>query len=306
MSVRRLVAVAAALLAVSACAGEPQESGGVSGTARPVVEAPAPAAGWRVETWHDLTLNVPDAFGYGAPSQWCIARPRALPRVMRPMDVHTLVGCRPGTGYGVMFLPADVLGPNVRSGRVWRYDGTERYPRGAWVAAVVKGRLAVQIVTAKRSVTEQISASVRRTEVDGNGCRTRATQPVLYAHQDLPPVGTLCRYHVSGWLERSERLSPRDLASAREAFVAAPDHPGLDHCIPPGGWMVVVRTAPEEIAEIAFGTECGDGVSMSSVPEGPSGEGFGRLTPDVMHWVLSPGWAQVMRRPVPWPVGNFR
>ena len=50
--------------------------------------------GYRYESWHDVTIEVPNTWVYGALNQWCVDDGRAdEPMVERPGRSQTLACC---------------------------------------------------------------------------------------------------------------------------------------------------------------------------------------------------------------------
>ena len=72
----------------------------------PSVSAVEDTAGWRTESYRNVTLQVPDSWGYGALDQWCVGADGGpgTPVVQLPFGAQTQVGCSfPSIGYGLQF-----------------------------------------------------------------------------------------------------------------------------------------------------------------------------------------------------------
>lgn len=181
-----------------------------------------PDDGLRTESWHDITFEVPDSWGYGAPTGQCFSS-ASFPTVGRPSDIAPSVDCA-GPGYGASVGPADLYEP--ASGDVWQYSapaGFEpRYPDLAWVSIWYDDDVAVTVVTPDKSLTETIAGSVRVIDgFDDNGCAPLLGD-VEAAVSDGTDTVSVCRYDDADALEWSRRLSGAESATLSEAIRAAP------------------------------------------------------------------------------------
>ena len=307
---RTAVLTAAAAVAAALAIGVPVVlSGGAASGPGPGSEDQARLGtgevpqGWRVESWGDLTWAVPDEWGYGTIDQWCAdrgdgRRSRAEPVVQRPNVLSTLVGCHPARG----------LGLQVSVGASAPATDPEAYVEGAAVAQRRFGDATLTVSTRSSQLTERVLATARRFQgLDPHGCPATA-DPV--AARDggaagAPAVGgrlSVCRYALRGpgaVLDQSELLSAADSARAWEALGSAPEGTGPDadpdSC---GGWpaeqAVLLRTAAEDVAWVHHDGCSDHGVALL-------GEGSRRLTEEVLHWAISPGWSGGWDGSVPMP-----
>lgn len=271
-------------------------SGGRADSTPPVVASdsppPALAEGWRVETWRDLTLQVPDSWGYGSLDQWCVsnggAGPEGLGSVQRPEGVQTLVLCGPLIGYGVKFFdpavdPPDL--PGLEAGEVTRFEPTNTseavlYPPGAWLGFTVTDHAGALVVAEDRATAQRILDTAAHVDVDPNGCATQAGSPDTGAGS-MEPRLSICRYGGDGWLQQSERLSAADTATALSEIGhgrLVNDATGCagteDTQIVLGGQFVVTLT-----------DQCREGnlIALSGT--------LHELTGRDLYWALSPGWS---------------
>jgi hypothetical protein len=232
--------------------------------------------GYHYESWHDVTIEVPNTWVHGPLNQWCVddGQPDE-PRVDRPGGAQTLVLCSPATGYGVRFQTIDNTDdfqwPLVRqSGDTW--------PADAYVGARGLGGVLVEVALPDLVLAQQILDSAQHNDrLDPHGCPVDAgTDPVVPGD-----TMTVCRYDEAGLLEQSELLSGADLEAAELALEAAPD------AAPP-------ECAPDPTS--------GESIRMASVAEDAvldlhscaslTVHGESRMvTPDVLYWALSPGWS---------------
>lgn len=271
---------------------------------RPVATDAGATAGWRVETWRDLTVLVPPEWGYGAPDQWCAdgsdgSGPDAVGGigvVQRPEGGQTEVGCSPQVGYGLRFVDPE-SGPDEfprsDSEHIFESDqsGDPIFPPGWFFYYRPEGaQAAIEVVAPDRATAEQIRDSAQRVTQDANGCWSRVGRDPDRS-EDLPADRlSVCRYGADGWLQQTERLSVADTAKALSAVAAAPvrklnfrecprsaTHPS----------SVVLLTRGQDLGSITVlydsGCAATDGLVLSGV--------IRELTPEVLYWALSPGWS---------------
>lgn len=306
---RRRTTVAAAAVAVLALVAVPagvlavRDSGDSGpGVAKDTTDSPSSVVpdGWRTETWHDLEVQVPDDWGYGALSTWCISADQpGDPVVQRPEGAVEMIACTPASGYGISFFDSAVvtmLGPEGKA----RQPGDASLPEGAWAGfATVDGGAGVSVVAATRELAQQVlDSAVRVDGVDGNGCAPQAAKAPGVGDEDAVSV---CRYDGAGLLVQSERLTGRDASDAVAALEAAPETTYAPPCAEePGGDQEQTEFALMVAGDRTYtvqwtGSACpyhgvfvGDDVRRS-------------LTPDVMFWALSPGWSGGVDGSVPFP-----
>lgn len=258
--------------------------------------------GWRTETWHDLEVQVPDDWGYGALSTWCIGHDEpGTPVVQRPEGVVEMIACTPSSGYGVSFLDASTAGFVQQPGAVEHLTGSSKdVPEGAWTGYEISASGAAALVVAPtKALVRQILDSARTVDgVDGNGCAASAA--------DAPDVGaadsvSVCRYGAGGQLVQSERLTGQDASDAVTALEAAPETVYAPPCpAPRGGNEEQTEYALMLAGDTAYtvrwtGSACPyHGVFVGEdVRKG--------LTSDVLYWALSPGWSGGVDGGVPLP-----
>jgi hypothetical protein len=241
-------------------------------------------AGWHTETWHDLEIAVPDSWGYGVLSTWCVGGAKEpAPVVERPGGMREMILCQaPAEGYGVKFYEEPRGGvDDPVNGTVSQmgYPGDgQPYPQGAWSGHQVLGHTGVQIVTSDQATAETIRHSAREvTDLDSNGC---SPEPPDQPSPAADGTVRLCRYGGDGWLEQSEVLTARDAAEAIEAIAAAPAAQ-VRRCMSPADRTYVTVTAGEVQGSVAL-DQC-LGLYWDEQPK--------ELTADVLYWVLSPGWS---------------
>lgn len=301
-AVLALVAVPAGVLAL-------RDSGDSSpGFAKDGTEAPGSVpAGWRTETWHDLEVQVPDDWGYGALSTWCLSSDEpGTPVVERPGGVGADVDCTPPSNtYGLQFFDAALFdaafGPGHLEHVTANPGGPQPYPVGSWLGYEGPfGDNAVRVVAPTEELARQILDSVHRVEgMDSNGCPPGDADRSM-GWGDTGTV-SVCRYDADGLLVQSERLSGQDASDAVAALEAAPETTLMPPC--PGEWggdhpqtEYALMIAGDTTYTVQWtGSACpyhgvfvGDDVRRS-------------LTPDVMYWALSPGWSGGVDGSVPLP-----
>jgi hypothetical protein len=298
----RLAGVAAVVvLAVGVPAGVWATQGSGGGQAGP---GPGPAGGtvakdpdaagqqvpggFHYESWHDVTIEVPDTWGYGSLGSWCAGGGSLEPpRVARPGGLTESIACTPSSGYGVTFSEVDDQGdfqwPLV-------HQSGDEWPADAYVGARGLGGVLVEVDLPDETLAQQILDSAQlHTQLDPNGC------PVADSSAPVVPAGTMtiCRYDDTGGLEQSELLSGSELAAAEAALRAAPDA-AAGRCgdSQPAFARPIRMSSAAEDASVDLG--CG-GVSMADGPK--------RLTPDILYWALSPGWSGSLPAGVSLPSG---
>ncbi|MEZ5097334.1 MAG: hypothetical protein R2731_15315 [Nocardioides sp.] len=260
---------------------------------------PQPPQGLRAESWRDLTVQVPDHWGYGALDQWCAQGRRAAPAVQRPGDgdAQTDVGCTPTTGYGLRF--EDPALASYPASKIWQPMDAERYPADAWVgfrSAAAGEHAAVLVVAADEATVEQILRSVRAVDaLDPNGCAVRLSEMMTRGTTPDVTMLSVCHYDPDGWLTQSEQLSVADSQQALEALTSPPVLQRIPAC----------RTAEPYPQTLVAGA----GRGFRIVWESPCGRDRGvfangkhyQLTADALYWAVSPGWSGSVPSSVPMP-----
>jgi hypothetical protein len=233
--------------------------------------------GYRVESWHSVSIQVPDTWGYGGPESWCAGGGSLdTPRVSRPGGVNEDIACTPRTGYGIAFQQID----NTEDFQwpVVQQDPGAGWPPGAYVGARGIGGVLVTVVATTEPAGLDVLATMHAIgpEGDANGCPIDTqTTP------GSPPHGmSVCRYDDLAQLEQSELLTGADVEAAEAALDAAPD--GFETYCPRDKFQGEIRMVSADVtAGIDLG--CGD---LSVTPGA-----IKKLTPEVLYWALSPGWS---------------
>jgi hypothetical protein len=299
---RRRTRVAGAAAAVALAIAVPVAvvawpGSGDGGNADPDVADPAPDApaldeGYRWESWHGVTVEVPDTWDYGGLSDWCAdGGTIGTPRVQRPGTVANSIGCKPGSTYGLTFQEIDnhddFEWPVVsQTGDAW--------PDPNYVGGHGIGGVLVTVTTADAEVAHRVLDSMRRiTDAgDPNGCPAR-----LDPGAATPPEGGLsvCRYDETWALDQSEVLFGQDAGEAVQALQAAPVA-GPSGCTDTSQasqpHQVVVLNGAGITAQVDFAIGCPRATVDGDVRE---------LTSDVVYWALSPGWTGSVDGDVPLP-----
>ncbi len=254
--------------------------------------------GWRVESWHDVQVEVPDDWVYASRSQWCTMSSRQdgwqVPRVWRSDQPETKVRCsEPVESYGLTFIDTTVINLQVDSGAIQQYGDGGELPEGAWYATVLDGKVAVAVAAADRETVEHIVDSVDPVRganaVDANGCFPKSERS--FRAEPLPGTVSVCRYGDGLWLSQSERLEGGDAAATVAALDAAPVIDYVPCPTPKVPDPSIELVTPDGVAKITWGF-C-TGVYWKDAKR--------ELTPDLMYWALSPGFQGPLPGNVPWP-----
>jgi hypothetical protein len=299
-----LATVAAVVAVAGVVGGVALVGGGDGGPSRvpaaddptPTVETSGSSPATRLESWRDLSVQVPTSYGYGNLSTYCIQG--AEPVVERPGGVVRTVGCGPyEQGYGVAFRDGALADLVYPSGHIWQYgwesdEQVKVYPEDSWLGFVRSpGDNLVWVVAEDRATVEEILGSVvSNDEPDPLGCATH--QGGDQGDRQLPDEGLLrvCRYAIDGWLEESEILSGEEAADAVAALDDAPAK-GERMC-----------TAMVEGPTIVLSASDAEGQVTLDACQGFSWAGKDHdLTADVLYWALSPGWSGGVEGDVPLP-----
>lgn len=287
------LAVVAGLPVVLWAAGA--DSGKGDSSPQPVITpTPQPdvlTPGWRWESYHDATFQVPDTWGYASPTSWCL---HPEPAVRRPADAARSIACSGGPGYGVQFYPEALYDTDNVPGNLIEVDDA----RSGWFGHAIAGDTVVQVFANSQDVAQQVLDSVHRIEgKDANGCARsadigaqRGDVPVLAGLQSVESL-SICRYDVApgasdgAALVQSELLTGTDATRALKALRGAPmtPNPNVVCTKPPSG---------EAVQMILDGRSVSVNWADNCQPIGVlDGTDVRALTADVMHWALSPGWS---------------
>jgi len=243
---------------------------------------------------------VPDDWGYGALSTWCIGNDEpGDPVVQRPEGAVEMIACIPASGYGISFFDSIVVTMLGPEGEV-RQPGDASVPDGAWTGfATVDGGAGVSVVAASKDLAQRILDSAQRVEgVDGNGCAPKDGEGGSTGDSADDERVSVCRYDADGWLVQSERLSEEDTAPAMAALAAAPMRQEQEPCglsMEFYDTVVIGNGADLGSVRVVWESQCvgRNGVFFSGVVR--------ELTEDVLYWALSPGWSGGVSGDVPLP-----
>jgi hypothetical protein len=233
------------------------------------------ASGLRVESWHGVSIEVPDSWGYGSLSDWCANGGSLEPRVERPGTIALHIKC-PTSTYGIRIQSIEDNDEDFQWPVVQQSGGG--YPDGAYVGARGIGHVLVWVTAPTQAAGLDVLATMHTIhDVDGNGCPAygRDAAPVL------DDAMVVCRYDGIARLEQSERLTGSDLEAAEAALKAAPPARSYSYCGKVDTTSVLMVSA-SWTAHVDL--DCG---RLDVLTDGPD---FRTLTPDVLYWALSPGW----------------
>lgn len=246
-------------------------------------------AGFRVETWRDLTFEVPADWGHGGTTAWCTEPgpvEESRPVVTRPDAVVALIACVPGNGYGATISPPTTITPAYDSGHVWQYqtEGVDEafYPDGAWLGYWYDRTDIVTVVTPDRALTRRIVDSVRRYEgADPNGC----PPDLADAEATTSSVRqlTLCRYDAEDQLSASGSWSGEEAQARLEALSGGPALPESGGCTDqqPTGRIAVLGTESYLATAVVEGCAERQGIYFSGTAK--------RITQDAREVLTSIG-----------------
>lgn len=231
--------------------------------------------GFRYESWRDVTVLVPDSWGYGTLDQWCVGDEPERPLVERPGGNSTLALCSPGFGHGVRFQTVDNTDdfewPLVeQTGDTWA--------PGTFVGARGRGGVLVEVALPDSALAAKILASVQvNVRVDPNGCPVNAESDPVVPGDSM----TVCRYDVGGRLQQSELLTGDKVSRAEKALHDAPagESRGCTAELRSDQQFIRLSSLAED-AEIDL--KCGWLTQRGETRP---------LTPDILYWALSPGWS---------------
>ena len=296
----------AAVPAVLAVIGPSRDGAPAPGGPTASESSPSPdpsPSGQRVESWRNLTVTVPDDWGYGGGSDWCADGGLGqLPEVVRTDGAVRTIGCTPQNGYGVYFGDGSAIRFVYDSGHVWQYgwespDQLHVYPEDAWLGFFQDGDNYLMVVTSDEATTRAVLESARVVRGhDPNGCGVR--------DGTLAPLGagdrwSICRYSADGWLSQSELLTAEESKQLEAAIAAAPLKQGeglaCAETADPAGRVAVDSGGYLGSVSIVFESWCPsrNGIFLSGAVR--------ELTPDVLYWAISPGWSGGVDGSVPLP-----
>jgi hypothetical protein len=237
--------------------------------------------GLRVESWHSVTVLVPDSWEYGSLSAWCANGGALEPRVQRPGIVVPNVKC-PTSTYGISFQPLEDNDEDFQWPVVQQSGGG--YPEGAYVGARGIGGVLVSVTAPSQAEGLDVLATMRAIGPRGDpyGCTS--------SRGEAPPVEVpegemrICRYDAEGLLEQSEQLTGAEAQAAVAALEAAPGVPANRDCFT--DTSLVLPVVRMRTAEVHANIDLGGCPTIHGLSKGDA-----ILTPDVLYWALSPGWS---------------
>jgi hypothetical protein len=307
MTVVAAAVAVAAVPAVLAVTGPSRDAapgpGGPTASESDTSPDPAPA-GERVESWRNLTVTVPDDWGYGGGSDWCADGGLGEePEVVRPEGVVRTIGCTPQNGYGLYFGDGSAIRFVYDSGHVWQYgwespDQVEVYPEDAWLGFFQDGDHYLMVVTPDEATTRAVLESARVVgDHDPNGCAVRDRGALALGSDGRWSV---CRYGPDGWLRESVLLTASESAELEAAVGAAPVRREVENCgeptdLEPVGQVLAGSGGPLGLVSIVFESWCPEdnGIYLSGTTR--------ELTEDVMRFALTPGFSGGLDGSVPVP-----
>ncbi len=180
----------------------------------PIPDGDALPDGWRYEYASGLEFIVPQDWGLGARSDWCLDSRTVAerePRVDRG-EARRAIGCGPTEAYGVTVSSAAAIDFARSSGDVWRYAAEAAdvvmHPDGAWLGLWYDDHVALQVAAPDRSTAQRIVGSVQPLLVaidakthearvtSPTGCQIAVDSSAMTAPSTPPGDGplTVCRY----------------------------------------------------------------------------------------------------------------
>ena len=213
-----VAAVVAAAVPIGLTQLAPSSDGGGRVADDPTVTSGLPPGvvetGYRAESWHDVTFEVPVEWGYGGVSGWCAGGGDltiAAEVVGRPDTVVPAVACTPASGYGVTVGSSASFGAAVKSGSVWQYDadGADRamYPDGAWLGVWYDAEVVVMVTARDRATARHLVVSVESfSGRDPNGCPATLGEAEAALSTEPDDSFSICRYDPDDLLAASRRF----------------------------------------------------------------------------------------------------
>lgn len=246
-----MIAVAASVLLVLGTTIGVALWRGSSADRGPAEDTAGPTAGWRYESYRDVQIEVPDAWGYDyAPSSdWCVDEssvPRGPYVDIGGRGVRSILcGGKPSLDLHGNDVPMRLWATHVTLGEPGDVpDGTETADGWTRIARTV-GAAQVRVLTDSENLDEahEIAESARVIEADHNGCAAsspiqadswvRPSEPFDVA--DLTDVDSIavCNYAigvgtVEPWLLASRMLTGTAADDVLAAIQAAPVGGGPD------------------------------------------------------------------------------
>ncbi|MDP9828813.1 hypothetical protein [Kineosporia succinea] len=232
----------------------------------------APPSGWRWESYQNVRLAVPEAWGHGITSRpWCLRPDDEEPFVGRPGPVRT-IGCTGEDAHtiavGGEYLWFDVATPAVD----WVYDEDllgDPFSTGPDSEMFRAGLVTVE-VQAPPAVRRAIIDSVELTDTDHHGCAAEAPDdgdvdwrpdgPAVTELTDVTAVSA-CSYS-NAVLRSSTRLTGAEAAAAVGAITRAPVGGGpnsiVSDCVPDEilvmeHIVLQIEASPDKVVDLRHG-----------------------------------------------------
>lgn len=273
------VAIVAAAVPLGFSQLGPSSDGGGRTADEPTVTNGLPPGvletGYRAESWHDVTFEVPVDWGYGGVSAYCIGGKsftEARPVITRPDTIIPMILCSPGSGYGVSIGDGAALDPAYDSGHVWQFQSegvTEAlYPDGAWLGYWYDMDTVIMVVSPDRATTARVVDSVHKIDgVDPNECPVRQ-EDAEAAINSTSDSFSICRYDEEGTLTASRRFVGEQSHALQNTILTAPIRKGARECRDPGPMpRTILLTGGGYVGTVVTDSPCkGDnGFFMSGV-----------------------------------------
>ncbi|HEV2798432.1 MAG TPA: hypothetical protein VGV65_12505 [Nocardioides sp.] len=185
--------------------------------------------GYRAESWHDVTFEVPADWGYGGVSGWCAGGgdlTGAREVVGRPDTVVPAIACSPPNGYGVTVGSAAAYDPAIPSGSVWQYDAAGAdvvtYPDGAWLGSWYDDEVVVTVTARDRATAQRLVDSVGSfTGADPNDCPATLGEAEALTGSTSDAF-SICRYDADDLLSASRRFVGIEARGPETAIFSSP------------------------------------------------------------------------------------
>ena len=227
----------AAVVAAAVPLGLSQLASALDGTGR-VADDPTATSGlppgviewgYRAESWHDVTFEVPVEWGYGGTSGWCAGGgdlTGAVEVVGRPDTVVPAIACSPANGYGVTVGSAAAYDPANPSGSVWQYDAADAdvvtYPDGAWLGSWYDDEVVVIVTARDRATAQRLVDSVESfTGADPNDCPATLGEAEAALSGAPYDAFSICRYE-DDLLSASRRFIGIEARGPQNAIFSSP------------------------------------------------------------------------------------
>jgi hypothetical protein len=235
-----------------------------------------PAGRW--ESWHGVTVQVPDDWQYGNQSTWCAGGGSADQfLITRPGGMSEMIACSPQSSYGLAFQEIDSKATDEPFDWPVVTQTGDAWPEGTFVGAHGENGVLVTVAGPDREALLDVLATVQTIEgADPHGCGPRVGDDHVVGSEGAMSV---CRYDTAGALEQSELLvgsNAQDAAAALDSTVQG----DLD-CAPSEG--------PGQVVEMFDGTR-DVSIELDGACTVVDGSPSGIADADVMWWALSPGW----------------